>query len=81
MSDPHSAAHSGARGHTASHLHVLFFGRCGLLNCEAVLELLLFQLGTANELEQMVRAGAMGCTTGIVRLGVGVGEPVRHLSY
>ncbi|XP_063098381.1 AP-4 complex accessory subunit tepsin isoform X2 [Cavia porcellus] len=30
-----------------------FLKECGLLNCEAVLELLLFQLGTANELEQM----------------------------
>ncbi|XP_023555074.1 AP-4 complex accessory subunit tepsin isoform X2 [Octodon degus] len=30
-----------------------FIKECGLLNCEAVLELLLGQLGTASELEQM----------------------------
>ncbi|XP_005407345.1 PREDICTED: AP-4 complex accessory subunit tepsin isoform X6 [Chinchilla lanigera] len=30
-----------------------FIKECGLLNCEAVLELLLCQLGTASELEQM----------------------------
>ncbi|EHB09321.1 hypothetical protein GW7_04075 [Heterocephalus glaber] len=36
-----------------------FIKECGLLNCEAVLELLLSQLGTASEHEQMRALGAI----------------------
>lgn len=44
--------------------------RCGLLNCEAVLELLIRQLGGASERVQMVRPGSVGSGRGIVTSGV-----------